>query len=152
MRERPNVPTESGRGVRRIASILPESGIGDRGPVHHNSVMEDESRFLNEFFCIVNGALRFDIDSFRDYTSFLADKLDESGEKQSAVRLRRLLEESDHTLRPAGVSVARTFPVDSESRFPLIERVNVKTVKEPPVVITDQQRAVLGEFLSVAKS
>jgi ATP-dependent 26S proteasome regulatory subunit len=34
----------------------------------------------------------------------------------------------------------------------LIERVNVKTVKEPPVVISDQQRAVLGEFLSVAKS
>jgi MoxR-like ATPase len=114
--------------------------------------MKDEFRFTNELFRIVNGALRLDIDRVRNYTAFLADKLEEAGEKNSAGRLRRLLEESDHDLRPAGVSTARTVPVDSESRFALIERVNLKGLKEPPVVISDQQWAVLGEFLSVAKS
>ena len=62
--------------------------------------MKDELRFMNELFRIINGALRLDIDKVRNYTSFLADKLDEAGEKSSASRLRRLLDESDHKLRP----------------------------------------------------
>lgn len=114
--------------------------------------MKDELRFTNELFRIISGALRLDIDKVRNYTAFLADKLEEAGEKGSATRLRRLLDESDHNLRPAGVSVARTLPVDSESRFPLVERVDLKAFKESPVVISDQHWSVLGEFLSVAKS
>ena len=43
-----------------------------------------------------------------------------------------------------------TLPVDSDSRFPLIERV--RQVVEPPLVLSDQQSATLREFLSVAKS
>ena len=114
--------------------------------------MNEENRFISELFRIINGALRLDIDKVRNYTAFLADKLEKSGDQVSANRLRRMLEENDHQLRPAGATFAKTLPVDSESRFPLVERVNVKGLSEPPVVLSQDQWDVVNEFLSVAKS
>jgi ATPase family protein associated with various cellular activities (AAA) len=109
-------------------------------------------RFMNELFRIVNGALRLDIDKVRNYTAFLADKLEKAGDTVSAARLRKMLEENDQHLRPAGTAFARTLPVDAESRFPLVERVNFKGVVEPPVVLTQDQWDTVNEFLSIAKS
>jgi len=114
--------------------------------------MQPQYRFLNELFRIVNGALRLDTDKVRNYTSFLADKLEKEGDKISAGRLRKMLEETDHQLRPAGISLSRTLPVDAESRFPLIEHVNLRAIHEPPVVLLQEQWDVLNEFLSIAKS
>lgn len=114
--------------------------------------MEEPFRFINEVFRIVNGALRLDTDKVRNYTGYLADKLEESGDKASAARLRKLLAETDHELRPTSLSTARTLPVDSESRFPLLERVNVKAISEHPVVLSATQWSVINEFLSIAKS
>src|SRR6185436_9732594 len=93
------------------------------------------NRYMNEVFRIINGALRLDIDKVRNYTAFLADKLEKAGDAGSAARIRKMLEESDQQLRPAGVAFAKTLPVDSESRFPLIERVNLKALTEPPLVL-----------------
>ena len=107
---------------------------------------------MNELFRIVSGALRLDIDRVRNYTSFLADKLEEAGDVASAGRLRKLLEENNHELRPAGAANARTLPVDSESRFPLVERINLRSIAEPPVFLADEQSRTLREFLSIAKS
>jgi len=114
--------------------------------------MNSEARFINELFRIVNGALRLDIEKVRNYTAFLADKLDKEGDKASAGRLRRMLEENDHQLRPATISAARAVPVDADSRFPLIERVDLKTWREPPLVLSQDQWDVVNEFLSIAKS
>ena len=114
--------------------------------------MYNEFRFMSEVFRIINGALRLDIDRVRNYTSFLADKLHESGDEKTAERLRRLLLEEDHQLRPAGASSAHTLPVDSESRFPLIERIKPQAIDEPPVVLGETQWVTVREFISVAKS
>ena len=114
--------------------------------------MKTDIRFINELFRIVNGALRLDIDKVRNYTSFLADKLEKEGDTAAAGRLRKMLEESDHQLRPAEVGFSQALPVDADSRFPLIERVHLKTLDEPPVALSQQQRDVVNEFLSVAKS
>jgi SpoVK/Ycf46/Vps4 family AAA+-type ATPase len=114
--------------------------------------MKDELRFMNELFRIINGALRLDVDKVRNYTAFLADKLERAGDKTSASRLRKMLEESDNQLRPTGAAFARALPVDSESRFPLIERVNLKAMHEPPVVLAQDQWDIIHEFLSIAKS
>lgn len=114
--------------------------------------MKDDNRFMGELFRIVNGALRLDIDKVRNYTAFLADKLEKAGDQTSAGRLRKMLEENDNQLRPTGATFAKTVPVDSESRFPLIERVNLKSLAEPPVVLSQDQWDILNEFLSVAKS
>ena len=114
--------------------------------------MKNDNRFIGELFRIVNGALRLDIDKVRNYTAFLADKLEEEGEQASAARLRKMLTESDHQLRPTGSAFATSLPVDEESRFPLLERVNLKTLTEPPVVLAQEQWDVVNEFLSIAKS
>jgi|ERR1039458_802815 hypothetical protein len=114
--------------------------------------MQDDNRFMGELFRIINGALRLDIDKVRNYTAFLADKLEKSGDAASATRLRKMLEESDHQLRPAGITSAKAVPVDAESRFPLIERVNLKGLSEPPVILSQEQWDTVNEFISIAKS
>lgn len=114
--------------------------------------MVQQNEFMSELVRIVNGALRLDIDKVRNYTAFLADKLEESGDANAAKRLRKILEENDHQLRPVGASLAKALPVDSESRFPLIERVSLKTLVEPPIVLAQDQWDIVNEFLSIAKS
>ena len=93
--------------------------------------MKSDISFMSELFRIVNGALRLDIDKVRNYTAFLAEKLEKAGDMASAGRLRKMLEESDHQLRPAGAAFAKALPVDEDSRFPLIEQVNLKTCRSP---------------------
>ncbi len=114
--------------------------------------MTTDIRFMSELIRIVNGALRLDIDKVRNYTAFLAEKLEKDGDTSSADRLRKMLAESDHQLRPAGAAFAKALPVDADSRFPLIERVNLKTMAEPPVVLAQDQWDTVNEFLSIAKS
>src|SRR6266404_4440471 len=103
--------------------------------------MQGDIRFMNELFRIVSGALRLDVEKVRNYTSFLAEKLEQSGDKSSAGRLRKLLEETDHQLRPAGTAFARALPVDEESRFPLIEKVNLKGLSDPELILSEEQDA-----------
>lgn len=114
--------------------------------------MSREIRFINELVRIVNGALRLDVDKVRNYTSFLADKLETAGEKATAERLRKVLLETDHELRPVDARFSRTLPVDAESRFPLVEHVKLKHLHEPPMHLTQAQWDVVNEFISVAKS
>jgi len=114
--------------------------------------MSGDFRFMNELFRIVNGALRLDIDKVRNYTAFLADKLEEDGEAASAGRLRKMLAQSDHQLRPAGTAFTTALPVDADSRYPLVERVDPKDLQEPPIVLTADQWDLVHEFLSISKS
>jgi SpoVK/Ycf46/Vps4 family AAA+-type ATPase len=114
--------------------------------------MKQDFRFIDEVFRIVNGALRLDIGKVRNYTAFLADKLEQAGEVAAAKRLRKLLEETDHTLQPLGVTSTQTVPVDPESRFALVERVNPRLTEDPPLVLAEDKWELLKEFLSVAKS
>ena len=107
---------------------------------------------MNEVFRIVNGALRLDIEKVRNYTAFLADKLAEAGENNSAARLRKLLQESDHQLRPAKPSLAVAPPVDDESRFPLLEKVDPRELGDPDIVLSNAQTSTVKEFLSVTNS
>lgn len=117
-----------------------------------NRIMNIENSFTNELFRIVNGALRLDIEKVRNYTSFLADKLEKEGDNIISNRLRKMLQETDNQLRPNNSTFVRSIPVDSESRFPLIEKVNLKEWREPPVILTQEQWGVINEFLSIAKS
>jgi SpoVK/Ycf46/Vps4 family AAA+-type ATPase len=114
--------------------------------------MSSQNRFLNELFRIITLALRLDIDKVRNYTAFLADNLEKSGDVASAQRLRRMLEENDHQLRPTGTAMGATVPVDTETRFPLLERVNVKHILESPLYLPQAQLDSVWEFISVAKS
>lgn len=114
--------------------------------------MAIDPKFLNELFRIVNGALRLDLDRVRNYTAFLADRLDAQGDRGAAERLRKLLEQSSNELRPTGAQIGAAVPVDPESRFPLIERVNLRALPKSPLILAEHQSALLREFLSIAKS
>lgn len=114
--------------------------------------MKSEIRFIDELFRIVNGALRLDVLKVRNYTLFLAEKLEKQGEVSAARRLRKLLDETDHTLQPTAITQNKTLPVDGESRFPLVEKVDISRFADPPLVMAPSKWEVLREFLSVAKS
>ena len=114
--------------------------------------MSHNIRFMNEVCRIVTGALHLDVDKVRNYTAFLADKLEEAGEKSSALRLRTLLAESDHQLHPTKTTFTAAIPVDDESRFPLLEKVNLRESDEPDIILSENQGLTVREFLSVAKS
>ena len=107
---------------------------------------------MNELYRIINGALRLDIDKVRNYTAFLAEKLEKTGDQTAAARLRKMLEESDHQLRPTETAFTKTLPVDEESRFPLIEQVNHKSLSEHPMMLSQENWDIVHEFLSIAKS
>lgn len=117
-----------------------------------NRFMKNDIRFLNEVVRIVNGALRLDIDKVRNYTAFLAEKLEDAGEKTTANHLRKLLSETDNQLRPADVRFSKSLPVDSESRFPLVEHINLKTLHEPAMNLQQSQWDVVNEFVSISRS
>lgn len=114
--------------------------------------MSGDNRFMSEIIRIVEGALRLDVDKVRNYSSFLAQKLEDTGETGTANRLRRLLEQADNELRPAGTSFAKALPVDAETRFALVDQVDLKTIKESPVVLSESQNEIIAEFLSITKS
>lgn len=114
--------------------------------------MSSDVRFVSELVRIVNGALRLDVDKVRNYTAFLAQKLEAAGDAATANRLRKALEENDHQLRPAEARFGRALPIDSESRFPLVEQVKLRGRDEPPLQLTQAQWDVVHEFVSVAKS
>jgi ATPase family associated with various cellular activities (AAA) len=114
--------------------------------------MPEQFRFIPELVRIVNGALRLDVDKVRNYTAFLAKKLDEAGDPATAERLRKLLQETDTQLRPAEARFARSLPVDTDSRFPLVEQVKLQHLQEPALHLLQAQWDVVNEFVSVAKS
>ena len=118
----------------------------------HNRSVKDNYRFMNELFRIVSGALRLDVERVRNYTAFLAEKLEEEGDKAAADRLRKLLAETGSQLRPVEAKFSPTVPVDADSRFPLIEHIRVRSLDEPPVILQQNEWDVVNEFLSVAKS
>lgn len=114
--------------------------------------MDQHDRLISDLFRIIHGALRLDAAKVRNYTSFLAERLEKEGDAGTAGRLRKMLDETDHELRPAAAALSRTLPVDSESRFALLEHVPARRIDDPNAVLTDAQAVVLNEFLSVAKS
>jgi SpoVK/Ycf46/Vps4 family AAA+-type ATPase len=114
--------------------------------------MDRQDRLISDLFRIVHGALRLDISKVRNYTNFLAERLEKEGDTSTAGRLRKLLEETDHALRPAAAASALALPVDAESRFALLEHIPPRRIHDPNAVLTDAQAVVLNEFLSVAKS
>ncbi len=60
--------------------------------------LSKQNDFINVLIRIVNGALYLDIDKVRNYTAFLADKLDSTGDHNTANRLRKILKENDQQL------------------------------------------------------
>lgn len=111
------------------------------------SYQMSETSYLPEIFKIVEGASRLDIVKVRNYAALLADKLAAAGEESSAVRLRKLLTSPGGQLRPAIMDPrAAAIPVDSESRFPLLEQANPQGGVDR-FLFTPEAESVVEEFV-----
>jgi ATPase family associated with various cellular activities (AAA) len=117
----------------------------------YDRLMKSAPSYLSELFRIISGALRLDLPKVRNYTAFLADKLESDGDVSAAERLRTLLVETEHQLHPATLSTS-LIPVDPETRFPLAERMESSRLPTVPPVLTEEQHDTITEFLIVAKS
>ena len=106
--------------------------------------------YLSEVFRIVEGALRLDGEKVRNYALLLAEKLQEDGDETTANRLRRMLQEKGHQLRPAKLE-QHAPPVDGESRFPLLQKEIVPDSVNRHL-FTEHQRHAIDEYLSVVRS
>ena len=87
----------------------------------------------------------------RNYAELLANKLESAGDESSAQRLRKLISDKATQLHPARLEQTAPPPVDGESRFPLLERMDIPASVERHL-LTDAQRAFVEDFLSVVKS
>jgi len=111
-----------------------------------------DKQYLSELFRIVEGALRLDGDKVRSYASLLADKLEADGNASSAKRLRQMLNQQGHQLRPANFQQHQSSaPVDDESRFPLLQHITPQERAEY-FYANDEQRKAVEDFLAVAHS
>ncbi len=113
--------------------------------------MDNENKYISELLRIISGAIRLDSNKVRNYSAFLADKLESDGEKAAANRIRQLLAENEHQLHPAAVT-SKMPPVDGETRFSLLENVSLTDPNEPPLILSQDQQDIVNEFVSVAKS
>jgi hypothetical protein len=110
----------------------------------------EKTPYISEIFRIVEGALRLDGEKVRNYALLLAEKLQEDGDESTANRLRRMLQEKSHQLRPAKLE-QHAPPVDGESRFPLLQKESIPdTVSRH--LFTENQRHAIDEYLSVVRS
>jgi MoxR-like ATPase len=106
---------------------------------------------LSELFRIVEGALRLDGVKVRNYAGLLADKLAAEGDDASAQRLKKILDAKAMQLHPRRVEQHSPPPVDGESRFPLVEKVEIpESVGRH--LFTEPQRTFIEDYLSVARS
>ena len=114
--------------------------------------MKNDKSYINELVRIISGALQLDINKVRNYTAFLADKFEAAEDLTTATRLRKLLDESDVQLKPTSSRNVPTIPVDEDSRFPLIDLINVQKLQEPSLILPEEHWSLVNEFTSVAKS
>lgn len=102
----------------------------DSGSHFVNYAHMGDNMYLSELFKIIEGANRLDSVKVNNYAALLAEKLETDGESTSARRLRKILKSGNNQIRPAYVEQKRAIPVDSESRFPLLEKIDVTSKSE----------------------
>lgn len=109
------------------------------------------NQYLSELFRIIEGAIRLDGEKVKNYALFLADKLENDGDKTGARRLRSIIGKEIQKLHPVNVEQKKPFPVDGESRFPLLEKTEVdKNVLN--FVFTEPQKKIIDDYLVVIES
>lgn len=83
---------------------------------------------LSEVLKIVEGGLQGNSEKVLRYSQLLVSKLEAEGDSTGANRLQRILSDvSDKTLRPKEFQFTNlNLPVDTESRLPLAESINLK--------------------------
>ena len=104
---------------------------------------------LPEIRMIIQGGLEGKPEKVRNYTLALVDKLERDGDTKSGKRILQVLEQGQsRRLQPLDPS-SHLFPVDSESRLPLIES-RTFTEEESFLILEDSIMEIINEFIDLS--
>lgn len=104
---------------------------------------------LPEIRMIIQGGLEGKPEKVRNYTLALVDKLERDGDTKSGRRILQVLEQGQsRRLQPLDPS-SHLFPVDSESRLPLIES-RTFTEEESFLILEDSIMEIINEFIDLS--
>lgn len=105
---------------------------------------------LSEIRMIIQGGLEGKPEKVKNYAVALANKLEKEGDTKSGERILQLLEKTQsHRLQPLHVSSV-IFPVDSESRLPLVES-KIFTKEESFLVLHNSTMEIIHEFIDLSR-
>lgn len=105
-------------------------------------------QYLTEILSLVEAAVSGDRRKGSSYAQLLAEKLDASGERRAAGRVRRAIAANPLSgVATAGAAVQERLPVDSESRLSLADETFVP-IEEVEVFLDPHIEATVEEFIS----
>lgn len=105
---------------------------------------------LSEIRMIIQGGLEGKPEKVKNYAVALANKLEKEGDTKSGKRIMQLLEQTQsRRLQPLNVP-PRIFPVDSESRLPLVES-KIFTEEESFLVLDISTMGIIHEFIDLSR-
>lgn len=109
-----------------------------------------DKQHLSEMFRIIEGALKLDGEKVKNYANLLADKIEADGNASSAKRLRQLISQNPaRQLKPAYFQHQNSsLPVDDESRFQLLQHIELNNQAEY-VYANHFQQQTIEDFLAV---
>ena len=106
---------------------------------------------LSEIRMIIQGGLEGKPEKVRNYAAALADKLEKEGDTKSGKRILQLLEQNQTRRLQSLDTSSRILPVDSESRFSLVES-KVFTEEESFLVLDNATMEIIYEFIELSKN
>lgn len=102
-------------------------------------------KYSIEISKIIEGALNLDTDKVKNYTKQLIDKLNDDNDTRTATRLDRIIEKKEaSTLVPKNIdkSLKKKIPVDSESRFSMVDIFYPDEIKSNPILSKENTEKV----------
>lgn len=103
--------------------------------------------YLTEILSLVEAAVNGDRRKGNSYAQLLAEKLEASGERRAAGRIRRAISANPLSgVATAGAAVQERLPVDSESRLSLADETYIP-VEDVEVFLDPHVEAIVEEFI-----
>jgi SpoVK/Ycf46/Vps4 family AAA+-type ATPase len=119
--------------------------------------METQKSYWTTVIAIIKGGLSQDVETTRNYSSLLVERLEEDGQKALATKIRKILEESKATgilakAPPSKLSTARVAftPVDPESRNTFVDEKRAFDVIKP--VLASSALLEVNRFINLRRN
>jgi SpoVK/Ycf46/Vps4 family AAA+-type ATPase len=111
----------------------------------------DNMEHLREVSKIAEWGIRGDTQRLTAYLNQLIEKLENSGDKASADRLRNVLIQPTATVQPSSLGGAPRLPVDTESRLSLADEEFLQE-KDVPVILNSKVKQRVHDFINYVQT
>lgn len=101
-----------------------------------------------EILKIVEGCMKLDKIKVFNYTQLLIKKLKENGEVKLAEKFEKIVaSKTEANLKSLSMQTIYKVPVDSESRLPIADRLEINEIEENPVFLNKECKKDIEKFL-----